>query len=167
MGKWSVDAMLPKDVLNASPHKIKPKSKGQARDHMIGGECANTFGSFADGRFAYFTLVPPSSTSTFTKADKPSSAMSRAGGRVRSKIKGSTPCKANCPCTSAGDAERGRDAGVGAGHQRCRTAAADYTAGCRPEHQGAIGMPSSPAVTPRKRSSDGVKSRHCCEQPGR
>jgi hypothetical protein len=27
------------------------------------------------------------------------------GGRVSPEISGTTPCKANCPCTSAGDAE--------------------------------------------------------------
>ena len=35
-----------------------------------------------------------------------------AGGWVRIEIKGTTPCKANYPCTRRHDAERGRDAGA-------------------------------------------------------
>ena len=41
-----------------------------------------------------------------------------------------TPCEANCPCTTARDAEPGQGAGAGAGHQRCRTAVAECMAGC-------------------------------------
>jgi hypothetical protein len=37
---------------------------------------------------------------------------------------GTTPCEANCPCTTAHDAEPGQGAGAGAGRQRCRTAVA-------------------------------------------
>ena len=34
------------------------------------------------------------------------------GGWGSTEIRGSTPCKANCPCTSAGDVERGQGAGA-------------------------------------------------------
>ena len=43
---------------------------------------------------------------------------------------GSTPCKTNCPCTSAGGVERGQGTAALAGQRRCRTAAAGCTAGC-------------------------------------
>ena len=36
------------------------------------------------------------------------------GGWGSTKIGGSTPCKRNCPCTSARGVERGQDAGAGA-----------------------------------------------------
>jgi hypothetical protein len=52
------------------------------------------------------------------------------GGRGWSKIRGTTPGEANCPCTTARDAEPGQGAGAGAGHQRCRTAVAECMAGC-------------------------------------
>jgi hypothetical protein len=38
--------------------------------------------------------------------------------------------KTDCPCTSAGGVERGQGAGAVAGQRRCRTAAAECTAGC-------------------------------------
>src|SRR6202011_55259 len=44
-------------------------------------------------------------------------------GRGSTEIRGS-PCKTNCPCTSAGGVERGQGEGAGAGRRRCRTAAA-------------------------------------------
>ena len=40
------------------------------------------------------------------------------GGWVRTEIKGTTPCKANYPCTRANDAERGHVAGARASHPR-------------------------------------------------
>ena len=50
------------------------------------------------------------------------------GGWGSPEIRGSTPCKADCPCTSARDAEPGRGAGARASRPRCRTAAAGCTA---------------------------------------
>jgi len=47
------------------------------------------------------------------------------------KTRGSSPCKANCPCTSALVVDRGRGTGASAGHQQFRTAAAGCTAECR------------------------------------
>jgi hypothetical protein len=44
-----------------------------------------------------------------------------------SETEGSTPCKADCPCTSAGGVERGQGAGASAGRRRCRTVAAGCT----------------------------------------
>jgi hypothetical protein len=46
------------------------------------------------------------------------------GGWGSTENRGSTPCKANCPCTAAGDVERGQGAGAGANLRPCRTAAA-------------------------------------------
>ena len=53
-------------------------------------------------------------------------------GRGSTEIRGSTPCKTNCPCTSAGGVERGQGTGAVAGRRRCRTAAAGCTAGMSP-----------------------------------
>jgi hypothetical protein len=39
-------------------------------------------------------------------------------GRGAREIRGSTPGKADCPCTSAGGVERGQGAGTSAGHQK-------------------------------------------------
>jgi hypothetical protein len=65
------------------------------------------------------------------------------GGRGSSEITGTTPCEANCPCTTARDAEPGQGAGAGAGRQRCRTAVADCMAGCPQAPQRVTRMPSS------------------------
>ena len=74
------------------------------------------------------------------------------GGWGSREIGGSTPCKADCPCTSARDAARGRGAGARAGRRRCRTAAAGCTAACRRARRRAIRTPSSTAATPPRRS---------------
>jgi hypothetical protein len=42
-------------------------------------------------------------------------------GRGQPEIVGSTPCKANRPCTSAADAEPGQSKGAGTSRPRCRT----------------------------------------------
>jgi hypothetical protein len=68
------------------------------------------------------------------------------GGRGPTEIRGSTPCKANCPCTSAGGVERGQGAGAGAGRRECRTAAAGCTAGCPRARRRVTRMPSSTAL---------------------
>ena len=58
------------------------------------------------------------------------------GRRGWREIRGTTPCEANCPCTTACDAEPGQGAGARqgmaalAGQRRCRTDAAECTAGC-------------------------------------
>ena len=65
------------------------------------------------------------------------------GGGDRTEIRGSTPCKANCPCTAARDAERGHGAGARASRQRCRTADAGCTAERRRAHRREIRTPSS------------------------
>jgi hypothetical protein len=41
-------------------------------------------------------------------------------GRGAREIRGSTPRKADCPCTSAGGVERGQGAGTSAGQPLCR-----------------------------------------------
>jgi glucans biosynthesis protein len=51
------------------------------------------------------------------------------GGWESSKIRGSTRCKADCPCISARDVERGRAAGARASRRQCRTVDAGCTAG--------------------------------------
>jgi hypothetical protein len=43
------------------------------------------------------------------------------GGEGIDRNRGSTPCKANCPCISARDVERGQGAAAGASRPRCRT----------------------------------------------
>jgi hypothetical protein len=54
------------------------------------------------------------------------------GGGDRAKFEGSTPCKADCPCTAARDAARGREAGASAGRQQWRTVAAGLHGGPSP-----------------------------------
>jgi hypothetical protein len=68
------------------------------------------------------------------------------GGRGSIKIKGSTPCKANFPCTSAPDAERGPGVGAHANRRRCQTAAAGCTAERHRAHRREIRTPSSTGV---------------------
>lgn len=75
---------------------------------------------------------------------------------------GSTPCKANCPCTSAFGVERGPGAGVGVSPPRCRTAAAGCTAVSRPALRRAIGTRSSTAATPPARPPAGARSLRSC-----
>ena len=59
-------------------------------------------------------------------------------------------CEANCPCTSARDAEPERGAGTRAERQRCRTAVAGCTAECPRERRRAIKMRSNTGSTPQK-----------------
>ena len=54
------------------------------------------------------------------------------GGRGSAEIRGSTPCKANYPCTSAHDVAHGRGAGSRVGRQRCRTVGVECTAELSP-----------------------------------
>ena len=61
-------------------------------------------------------------------------APARGGGSP--EIGGTTPCKANCPCTSARDAVHGQGAGARAGRPRCRTADAGCTAESRRAPKG-------------------------------
>ncbi len=63
------------------------------------------------------------------------------GERESPEIEGTTPCNANCPCTSAADVERGRRPGAHADRRRCRTADAGCTEDCRRAHPGEIRMP--------------------------
>jgi len=62
-------------------------------------------------------------------------------GGGRSSANGTTPCKTNCPCTSAADMERRQGVGAGAGHPQCRTVVADCMAEYRREHRGVIRTP--------------------------
>jgi hypothetical protein len=57
------------------------------------------------------------------------------GGWGSTEIRGSTPCKANCPCTRRHDAGRGRAAAAHASRPRWRTVAAGCTAGRRRAHR--------------------------------
>jgi hypothetical protein len=59
-------------------------------------------------------------------------------GRGSMEIRGSSSCKANCPCTSASGVERGQGGEAGANRQRCQTAVAGCTAGLRREPRRAI-----------------------------
>jgi hypothetical protein len=80
---------------------------------------------------------------------------SRAADAGPGKTGGSTPCKADYPCTSAGDAGRGQGAGSRANRRRCRTAAAGCTAECPRAHRRVTGTPSSTAAIRRRRSPTG------------
>jgi hypothetical protein len=62
------------------------------------------------------------------------------------EIRGSTPCKANCPCTSARDVKRGRGEEASANHQRWRTAAVGCTGENHRAHRRAIEMRASTGV---------------------
>jgi hypothetical protein len=84
------------------------------------------------------------------------------GGRGSTKIRGSTPCKANCSCTSAGGVERGPGAGAGAGRQRCRTAAAGCTAVPLRARRRVIATPSSTGVTRPMPSRTGARLQNSC-----
>ena len=68
------------------------------------------------------------------------------GGWGSTEIRGSTPCKANCLCTSAGDVEHGQGAGAAANRRRCRTADAGCTAERHRAHRREIRTPSSTGV---------------------
>jgi hypothetical protein len=84
------------------------------------------------------------------------------GGRGSADFRGSTPCKTNCPCTSAGGVERGQGAAAVAGQRRCRTAAAECTAGCLRAPQRVTRMPSSTDSMRLKQSPAGARLRSCC-----
>jgi hypothetical protein len=62
------------------------------------------------------------------------SAWSRPLGRGIARNQRINPCKADCPCTSACDAEHGQEAGARAGRPRCQTA----DAGCTGDHHRAL-----------------------------
>ena len=81
------------------------------------------------------------------------------GGRGSIKIKGSTPCKANFPCTSACDAERGPGVGAHANRRRCRTAAAGCTAENHRGHRRGIRTPTSTGSIRRRPLLAGDQSR--------
>jgi hypothetical protein len=81
-------------------------------------------------------------------------------------FRGSTPCKTNCPCTSADGVERGQGAGAVAGQRRCRTAAAECTAGCPRAPRRVTRMPSSTDTIRLKQSRVGVRLRSCCAIAG-
>jgi hypothetical protein len=83
-------------------------------------------------------------------------------GEGRHETEGSTLCKANCPCTSAADAEPGHGAGALASRRRCGTGAAGCTAGCRRALQKVIETRSSMGATLPRRSPRAVKLRLCC-----
>src|ERR1700730_10896436 len=82
-------------------------------------------------------------------------------GRGSTEIRGSTPCKTNWPCTSAGGVERGQGAGALAGQRRCRTAAAECTAGCPRAPRRVTRMPLSTDTTRLKQSRVGARLRSC------
>jgi hypothetical protein len=84
------------------------------------------------------------------------------GGRGSSKIRGSTSCKANWPCTAAVGVERGQGAGASAAPRQCRTAAAGCTAGCRRALRRVTGTPSSTAAIRLRPLRTGARLRRCC-----
>jgi hypothetical protein len=96
-------------------------------------EVRHVLGGFEDGRSSATRLVRRS-TSPYAPGG-PETAGAHRGARSRSRwrsgsgrhgadprgrgareIRGSTPRKADCPCTSAGGVERGQGAGTSAGH---------------------------------------------------
>src|ERR1700730_1303170 len=79
----------------------------------------------------------------------------KPGGRGSAEIRGSTPCKTNCPCTSADGVERGQGARHRVDRRRCRTAAAECTAGCPREPRRVTRMPSSTDTIRLKQSRFG------------
>jgi hypothetical protein len=83
-------------------------------------------------------------------------------GRGSADFRGSTPCKTNCPCTSASGVERGQGAAAVAGQRRCRTAAAECTAGCLRAPRRVTRMPSSTDTIRLKQSRAGERLRSCC-----
>jgi hypothetical protein len=85
----------------------------------------------------------------------------KPGGRGSADFRGSTPCKTNCPCISAGGVGRGQGAGAVAGQRRCRTAAAECTAGCPREPRRVTRMPLSTDTTRLKQSRVGARLRSC------
>jgi hypothetical protein len=84
------------------------------------------------------------------------------GGWGSLEIRGSTPCKANYLCTSAGDVERGEGAGTGASHPQCRTAAAGCTAECLRALRRVTGTRSSMAATRQRLLHDGERLQNWC-----
>src|SRR6202030_1232837 len=62
--------------------------------------------------------------------------------------------------------ERGQGAEAVAGQRRCRTAAAECTAGCPRAPRREIGMPSSMDTTRLKQSRPGARLRSCCGTRG-
>ena len=84
------------------------------------------------------------------------------GGGDRPEIRGSTPCKANCPCASADAAERRRGTRAGANRPRCRTAGVGCTAAYLREHRGEIGTHSSMGATQQQRSPGAEKFPDWC-----
>jgi hypothetical protein len=82
------------------------------------------------------------------------------GGSTETVV--STPCKANYPCTSARDAERGQGARRLANLPRCRTADAACTAESRGALRRAIGTPSSMGGTRPRRLQLGARSPRSC-----
>jgi hypothetical protein len=87
------------------------------------------------------------------------------GGRGWTENGGSTPCKANCPCTSAADAEHKRGAESCANRQRCRTAGAGCTAECRRGFLRETATPGSTDTTLQRLSPGGSLSGNCCPTP--
>ncbi len=86
------------------------------------------------------------------------------GGGDHTKLEDHPPCKANCSCTSAGDAARGRGAGAGANRRRCRMAAAACTADDRRALPRVTETLSSMAATPSRRLPAGARSRRSLRQ---
>src|ERR1700730_16765654 len=79
----------------------------------------------------------------------------KPGGGGSAEIRGSTPCKTVCPCTSADGVERGQGARHRVDRRRCRTAAAECTAGCPREPRRVTRMPSSTDTIRLKQSRFG------------
>jgi hypothetical protein len=75
------------------------------------------------------------------------------------EIRGTRPCKATCPCTSAYDAGRAQERERHAGRRRWRTAAAGCTADRLPALRRVTGTPSSMDSTRPTRSSAGANWR--------
>ena len=83
------------------------------------------------------------------------------GGRGSPEIRGSTPCKANYPCTAVNDAEPRRAAGSRAGRRRSRKAVVECMAESRQEHRWAIRTPSSTDASRPMQLPDAARFRIC------
>src|SRR5262249_47663744 len=77
---------------------------------------------------------------------------------------GTTPCKANCPCTGAPDAELGPGAGARVSPQRCRTAVAGCTADLHRARRRVTRMRSNTVGTQPRALLAAKRSLICCER---
>src|ERR1700730_16236007 len=132
------------------------------------GAGAVTLGSFIQGRVSAYRDTPDLEghrkrlREALGKKDTVEHVDVHAGGQAVVGIVESP----NCPYTSASGVERGQEAGAGAGRRRCRTAAAECTAGCPRAPRRVTRMPSSTDTMRLKQSRAGARVRSCCGMRG-